>query len=158
MSHSWVLTALILCSLNSGSAVLHNVIRCSQERPQGLFNPPSTYYRLSVGSWLAAAKNTPVSLFVTYPCLPVITNSQNRKVWGCFLTLESKSNSFRWLYDPLVKSDHPYGVVTATPVASIVYSESKNPDWHECHNIIVMRLISVTLWWQINTANNRCGD
>lgn len=43
ISHSGAAVALFLCSLNSGCAALHNVIRRSQETPQGLFNllPPS---------------------------------------------------------------------------------------------------------------------
>lgn len=52
-SLSPTLGLLLLCSLNSGCAALHNVIRCSQQRPQGTFNlgpPRSSLRQVVVGS------------------------------------------------------------------------------------------------------------
>lgn len=71
--HCGAAAALPRCSLNSGCAALHNVIRRSQETPQGLFNllPHSLLVcgkeRLKIPPLLSAR------LFVTYPCQAVAT-------------------------------------------------------------------------------------
>lgn len=88
------LPLLFPCSLNSGCAVLHNVIRCSQQRPQGLFNPEP----LLTFCWYVVMSS------YKYPCLPVchlpMSRSHNqlqRRVWDSFLITISKSSSFCWL-------------------------------------------------------------